>query len=170
VGGKGGARELVPEVRVPIWGIGGGGAHRGGLIAAKQIGGGELATAGQRRGGERRLRVCGAAVSSGGGRCGDGGARRWRLTGRWSPQPKEAAGSVLRRFLTADGGSTVGLAWLRGARERCGVVGTLTLGAEECGDEGAEADGESKVEWAGVRRLSREEERRLLLRTDSATR
>jgi hypothetical protein len=33
--------------------------------------------AGRRRGGGRRLGVHGAAVSSIGGRCGDGGARRW---------------------------------------------------------------------------------------------
>jgi hypothetical protein len=77
---------------------------------------------------------------------------------------------VLRRFLTADSGSAAGLVWFRGARERCAVVSTSTLGAEECGDEGAEVDGESRVEWVGVRRLLREEERRLLLRTDSVTR
>jgi hypothetical protein len=77
VAGEGAARELAPEVRVPIWGTGGGGAHRGGLAVAKQIGGGEPATAGQRRGGECQLGVCGLAVSSGGGRCGDRGAYRW---------------------------------------------------------------------------------------------
>jgi hypothetical protein len=33
VAGEGGTRELAPEVRVPIWGISGGGAHRGGLAA-----------------------------------------------------------------------------------------------------------------------------------------
>jgi hypothetical protein len=65
VAGEGGARELALEVRVSIWGIGGGGAHRGGLTAAKQVGGGEPATASQRRGGGRRLGVRGAAVSSG---------------------------------------------------------------------------------------------------------
>jgi hypothetical protein len=69
--------ELAPEVRVPIWGIGGGGAHRGGLTVAKQIGGGELAMAGWRRGGGQQLRVRGAAVSLGGGHCGEGGAHRW---------------------------------------------------------------------------------------------
>jgi hypothetical protein len=77
VAGEGGAREQAPEVRVPIWGIGGRGAHHGGLEAATQVGGGEPATAGWRRGGERRLGVHGVAVSSGGGRCGDGGARQW---------------------------------------------------------------------------------------------
>jgi hypothetical protein len=77
VAGEGGARELALEVRVPIWGIGSGGAHRGGLVAVKQVGGGEPVTAGRRRGGGRWLRVCGAVVSSGGGLCGDGGARRW---------------------------------------------------------------------------------------------
>jgi hypothetical protein len=34
-----------------------------------------------------------------------------------------------------------------------------TLLAEERGDEGAEADNKSRAEWAGVWRLSREEER-----------
>jgi hypothetical protein len=50
------------------------------------------------------------------------------------------------------------------------VVSTLALGAEERGDEGAEVDGESRAEWTGVRWLSREEEKWLLLRTDSAMR
>jgi hypothetical protein len=75
--GGGGARELALEVRVPIWGIGSGGAHRGGLVAATQVGGGELVTVGQRRGGEHRLGVRGATMSSGGGRCSGRGARRW---------------------------------------------------------------------------------------------
>jgi hypothetical protein len=70
-------RELTPEVRVLIWGMGGGGAHHGGLTAAMQVGGGEPVMASRRRGGERQLGVCGEAVSSGGGRCGDGGARQW---------------------------------------------------------------------------------------------
>jgi hypothetical protein len=74
---EGGARELALEVRFPIWCIGSGGAHRGGLVMVKQVGGEEPATAGQRRGGGHRLGVRGAAVSSGGGRCGDGGACRW---------------------------------------------------------------------------------------------
>jgi hypothetical protein len=42
----GDARELALEVRVPIWGIRSGGAHRGRLAAMKQIGGGEPAMAG----------------------------------------------------------------------------------------------------------------------------
>jgi hypothetical protein len=75
VPGGGGARELALVVRVPIWSIGSGGAHHGGLMMMKQVGGGEPAMVGRRRGGGRRLRVHGAAVSSGGGRCGDGGAR-----------------------------------------------------------------------------------------------
>jgi hypothetical protein len=74
---EGGVRELAPEVRVPIWGIGDGGTHRGGLTAVTQVGGGEPATASRRRGGEHRLGVCGAAVSSGRGCCGDRGACRW---------------------------------------------------------------------------------------------
>jgi hypothetical protein len=71
---------------------------------------------------------------------------------------KEAVGSVLQRFLAADGGSTASLAWLRGARERCMVVSTSALGAEERDDEGVEADDESRAEWAGVQQLSWEEE------------
>jgi hypothetical protein len=70
-------KELASEVKVPIWCIGSGGAHRGGLTAAKQVGGGEPATAGHSRCRGSRLGVRGAAVSSGGGRYGDGGARRW---------------------------------------------------------------------------------------------
>jgi hypothetical protein len=77
VAGGGGARELTPQVKVPIWGIGGGGAHRGGLTVVRQVSGGSLATAGRRRGGGRRLTVRGVTVSSGGGRCGDGGAHWW---------------------------------------------------------------------------------------------
>jgi hypothetical protein len=43
-------------------------------------------------------------------------SRRWHLMG-WRPQQmKEAAGSVLQWFLAVDGGSVVGLAWLKGAR------------------------------------------------------
>jgi hypothetical protein len=66
------------------------------------------------------------------------GGRRWRSMGGRPRQLKEAANSVLRRLLVADGGSTAGLAWRRGTRERCGVVGASVLGAEECGNEGAE--------------------------------
>jgi hypothetical protein len=51
----------------------------------------------------------------------------------------KAASLVLRRFLAANGGSAAGLVWLRGTRERCGVVGYSALGAEEHDDEGAEA-------------------------------
>jgi hypothetical protein len=87
------------------------------------------------------------------------GGRRWRSTVRRPRQMKEAAGSVLQCFLEEDSGSAAGLAWLRGARERCGVVGASALGAEGHDDEGAEADCESRAEWAGIRRLSREEER-----------
>jgi hypothetical protein len=64
-------------VRVPIWGIGGGGAHRGGHPTTKQVDGGESATAGRRRGGEHRLGVHGAAFNLSGGHCSDGRARRW---------------------------------------------------------------------------------------------
>jgi hypothetical protein len=86
-----------PEVRVPIWGIGGGGAHRGGLAAVKQVISGEPTMAGRRRGGERRVRVRVAAVSSGEGRCGDGGARRW---------PKVALDG--RAASTTEGGGRIG--------------------------------------------------------------
>jgi hypothetical protein len=64
-------------VRILIWGIGGGGAHRGELVTVMQVSAGELVTAGQRSGGEHQLRVRGAAVSSGGDCCSDGGACRW---------------------------------------------------------------------------------------------
>jgi hypothetical protein len=157
--GEGGARELAPKVRVPIWGIGGGGAHRSGLAAAKQVGGGEPMMAGRRSGGGRRLGVHGAAVSSGKGHCSDGehvNGWRWRSTGRRPRQVKEAANSVLQRFLVADGGSVTSFAWLRGSRERCVVVSTSALGAEERGDEGAEMDAKSRVEWAGIWQLSRD--------------
>jgi hypothetical protein len=75
--GEGGARELALEVRVPIWSTGGGGAHCGGLTAAKQVSSGEQAMAGRRRGGGCQLGVHGAVVSSSGDRCLDGGACRW---------------------------------------------------------------------------------------------
>jgi hypothetical protein len=51
VAGEGGGRELAPEVRVPIWGMDGGGAHCGGLAAVKQVSGGEPVTTSRRRGG-----------------------------------------------------------------------------------------------------------------------
>jgi hypothetical protein len=73
---KGGAGEVALEVRVPIWGIGSGGAHRGGLAGVKQVGGGEPTTTCQRRGGGHRLGVHGAAVSSSGGRCGGRGVHQ----------------------------------------------------------------------------------------------
>jgi hypothetical protein len=66
-----------PGGKDPNLGIGSGEAHRGGLATMMQVGGGEPARAGRRSGGEHRLGVHGAAVSSGRGRCGDGGARRW---------------------------------------------------------------------------------------------
>jgi hypothetical protein len=77
--------------------IGNGGAHRGGLTAVKQVDGGEPATAGRRRDGGRRLRIHGAAVSSGGGHCGDGGARRWpevALDGKAAPAGEEEGGRL----------------------------------------------------------------------------
>jgi hypothetical protein len=71
VAGGGGAKDLSLEMGVPIWGIGSEGAHRGGLAAAKQVSGWELATAGRRRGGGRRLMGRRAAQCQGGG---DGGS------------------------------------------------------------------------------------------------
>jgi hypothetical protein len=99
----------------PDLGIGSGGAHRGGLAMVKQVGGGEPATAGQRRCGGRRLRVRGAVVSLGGGCCCDGGARRWSkvvLYGRATSE-NEGGGQL--------GASTVLCSgrWLRG---RLGVA------------------------------------------------
>jgi hypothetical protein len=92
-------------VRVPIWGIGSRGAHHGGLAAVKQVGGGESMTAGQRRGGGHRLGIHGATVSSSGGHCGGGGARRW-------PE-EDGAGEVLM----AKEGSRHRLGW---STRRCG--------------------------------------------------
>jgi hypothetical protein len=113
--------EQALEVRTPIWGIGGGGAHHGGLAAAMQVGSGEPATAGRKRGGEHRLGVHGAAVSSGGGHCGDGGAHRWPEV---ALDGKAVAGSVLRRFLAADGGSA---ACSRGSEAHESGAGWLAL-------------------------------------------
>jgi hypothetical protein len=110
---RGSSAEL--SVRVPIWGIGSAGAHRGGLVAMKQVGCGVPVTAGQRRGGGHRLGVRGAVVSSSRGCCGGEGARRWCSSGRWPQQMKEAIGSVLQCILAEDSGSVVGLAWLIGA-------------------------------------------------------
>jgi hypothetical protein len=105
VAGEGSAKEVALEMMVPIWGIGDGGAHRGELVAAKQVSGGEPVMAGRRRGGGRWLGVRGAAVSSSGGRCGGRRARWW---------PEEAgAGEVL----TAEEGSRRRLRW---STWRCG--------------------------------------------------
>jgi hypothetical protein len=127
-------------VRVPIWGIGSGGAHRGGLAAAKQVDGGEPATTGQRRGGGRRLRVRGAAVSSSRGHCSDGGARRWpqvALDGKAAFAGEEEC-SQLSALMIPYGGRRLSvvasLTWLRGARGRCSVVSLSALGAEERGE------------------------------------
>jgi hypothetical protein len=114
-------------------------------VAATQVSCGETAMAGQRRGGERRLGVCGVTMSLGRGRCGDRRARRWLSMGRWPRQPKEAASSVLRRFLTADNGSAANS---RGSEAHESGAGWSALGGEERGDERAEADGESRAEWA----------------------
>jgi hypothetical protein len=76
--------------------------------------------ASQRRGGERRILVRGAVVSSGGRRCSDGGAHRWpevALNGK-------AAGLVLRRFLAMDSGSAAGS---RGSEAHESGAGWLAL-------------------------------------------
>jgi hypothetical protein len=74
--------------------------------------------------------------------------RRWPLMG-WRPrQLKEVVGSVLQRLPAADGGSPTGLVCRGGTRERCGVVGALALGTEECGNKGAEERSESRAECA----------------------
>jgi hypothetical protein len=127
---EGGAREQALEVRVLIWGIGGGGTHRGGLAAAKQVGGGEPVMAGRRRGRERRLGVRGAAMSSGGGHCGDRGAHRWSdvaLDGR-AASVAEGGGWF--------GASTVacGRQWLSG---RLGVAQRRTRAVQGCRRFGA---------------------------------
>jgi hypothetical protein len=133
VAGEEGARELAPEVRVPIWGIGSRGAHRGGLVVAKQVGGGESAMAGQRRGGGRWLGVHGEAVSSSGGRCGDERARQWSVV---ALDGKVASASV--------GGSRLGASmvscgrwWLSG---RLGVAQRQTR---------AVRDGQCFFAWSG---------------------
>jgi hypothetical protein len=78
----------------------------------------------------------------------------------WRPrQLKEVVGLVLQRLLAADGGSATGLVCRGGTRERCGVVGALALGTEECSDKGAEERGESRAESAsfgGFRRKRRD--------------
>jgi hypothetical protein len=121
VTGKGGAGEVALEVRVPIWGIGSGGAHCGRLATVKQVSGGEPATVGQRRGGGRRLRVHGVAVSSSRGRYG-GGVRQW---------PEEAgAGEVLTTEV-----------WRLDLRTVYAEVWRLDLRTEACsGSVGGERD------------------------------
>jgi hypothetical protein len=56
------------------------------------------------------------------------GGQRRRLTGSRPQQvQKKVASSTLRRFPTEVGGSGSWLAWLRGTRGRCSVVGTQRL-------------------------------------------
>jgi hypothetical protein len=101
---------------------------------ATQVGTGEPVIAGQRRGGERRLGVCGAAVSSGGGRCSDGEARWWRSA--------RCFDGCLRRAVAQRP------AWHAVEAHESRVVGASALGAEECGDKGGEERGKSREEWA----------------------
>jgi hypothetical protein len=73
-----------------------------------------------------------------------GGGTRWEGgLGNRRRQPTQCFDGLL----AADGGSVAGLAWRRGTRGRCGVVGASTLGAMECSDEGAEEHHERRVEW-----------------------
>jgi hypothetical protein len=126
----------------------------------------EPATAGQRRGGGRRLRVRGAVVSSGGGCCGDGGAHRWpevALDGK-AALANEGGGRL--------GASTVpcGGRWLsdwHGVDQRR----TRAVCGGQCSTLGAEADGErqSGVGERSVAAVGRGENG-LLLRTDSERR
>jgi hypothetical protein len=162
VAGEGGAKEQAPEVRVLIWNIGSGGAHHGGLTTATQVGGGEPAMAGRRRGRERQLGVRGAAVSSGRGHCSDGGARRWLevALNRRAPSATECGGR-LGALTVACGGR-----WLSGrlgmAQRRTRVVhggrhfSAWSRGVRRRGSRGARRE-QSRV--GSVRRLSWEEER-----------
>jgi hypothetical protein len=123
-------------------------------------------TAGQRRGGGRRLRVHGAAVSSGGGCCGDRGAHRWpkvALDGK-AASANEGGGRL--------GASTVpcGGRWLsdwHGVDQRR----TRAVRGGQCSTLGAEADSErqSGVGERSVVAVGRGENG-LLLRTDSERR
>jgi hypothetical protein len=65
------------------------------------------------------------------------GGWRWHSTGGWPRQLKEEADSVLRWLLAVDGGSVAGLAWRRGTRGRCGVVGASSKGVRRRGSRGA---------------------------------
>jgi hypothetical protein len=69
VAGEGGARELALEVRVPIWGIGGGGAPRGGGWGSRQRS--RLAVG-------KRRRQAGVGVTGGVRAVGE---ERWRWSG-----------------------------------------------------------------------------------------
>jgi hypothetical protein len=135
-----------PGGKDPDLGIGCGEAHRGGLATMMQLGGGELARAGRRSGGERRLGVHGAAVSSSRGRCGDGGARRWlevALDGRVASTTE--GGGRLGASMVACGGRWLS-GWLGVAQRHTRAVwGWSALRAKECGDEGAEEHGKSRA-------------------------
>jgi hypothetical protein len=165
-GRGGGARELALEVRVPTWCIGSRGAHRGGLAAAKQVSGGEPATASRRRGGGHWLGVHGSAVSSGGGHCSDGGARRWpevALNGKVA-SANEGGGRL--------GASTgpCGGQWLNGrlgvAQRRMRVVHSGQRSVH-----GVEADGERQSGVGGrSAAVAGRGENRLLLWIDSKRR
>jgi hypothetical protein len=67
------------------------------------------------------------------------GGRRSRSMGRQPRKMKEAASSVLQRFLAVDSGSAAGLVWLRGAQKRCAVVSASAHGAEEHGERHSRA-------------------------------
>jgi hypothetical protein len=154
VAGEGGARELAREVSILIWGIGSGGAHHVGLTAVKQVGDGEPMTAGRRRGGGHWLGVRGAAVSSGGGRCGDGGAHRWpevALDGK-AISANEGGGQLSVSAVHCKGRWPSG--WLGVAQRH-----TRAMRGGPRSVLGVEADNERQREVASARRLLQEEER-----------
>jgi hypothetical protein len=133
-------------VRVPIWSIFGGGAQHGGLAVVMQVSGGEPAMAGWRSSGEHRLVVRRAAVSSGGGHCGDGGAHRWSEVAldRRAASATEG-GSQLGASMVACGGR-----WLSG---RLGVAQRHTRAVR--GGQRSEQRSAAMREQRGTTRVER---------------
>jgi hypothetical protein len=145
VAGGGGAKELALEVRIPIWCKGRGRAHLGGLAVVKQVGSGEPATAGWRRGGGCCLRVCGVVVSSDEGRCSDGGVCQWLEVAldRKAASANEGGGRL---------GASTGPSGGQWLSDRLGVVAIA-----RCLEQRRTM--RCRAEWAGARRLLWEEER-----------
>jgi hypothetical protein len=166
VAGEGGAWELALEVRILIWGIDSGGAHHGRLVVAKHVGGAESAMTGWRRGGGHRLGVHRAAVSTGGGHCGDGGAHRWPevvLDGK-AALANEGGGRVGALMVPCGG------QWLSGQLE-VAHRRTRAVRGGQCSALGAEADGERQT-GVGERSvaIAGRGENGLLLQTNSERR